>query len=374
MLIQRRLGLGVMVVLAVLALLVPPAPAKAAETVPYIAPSFRAYYVNYSGFRSLGYPIKAVERTDTVTSQYFEKARIEDHSRAGVQGPWAIMYGRLTAELIEQRSTSAVNSSNVTYAGLALLGDPAGRQPAPEGFTQGTLSGPDGTFIPVDPQLGYATGYTVPRGFWDYMNRADIFPGGWLHDLGLPMTPPFQAQVFKNGEQRSIVMQAFERNILSYDALNPAEWQIEKANTGTDYLMATGVMTTPPTLNIAATRWIEVSIGKQWVYAYEAGKLVMDAPTSTGRDGWDTPLGQYAVYAKVKKQTMRGSMKGETWEVPDVPNILYFNGDVALHGTYWHNRFGSGARLSHGCVNLPLDKAAWLFDWASVGTPVQVYR
>ena len=373
MLIQRRLGLGMMVLLAVLALLVPPA-AEAAETVPYIAPSFRAYYVNYSGFRSLGYPIKAVERTDTVTSQYFEKARIEDHSRAGVHGTWAIMYGRLTAELIEQRSTSAVNSSNVTYAGLALLGDPAARQPAPEGFTQGTLSGPNGTFIPVDPQLGYATGYTVPRGFWDYMNRADIFPGGWLHDLGLPMTPPFQAQVFKNGEQRSIVMQAFERNILSYDALNPAEWQIEKANTGTDYLLATGAMTTPPKLNIAATRWIEVSIGKQWVYAYEAGKMVMDAPTSTGRDGWDTPLGQYAVYAKVKKQTMRGSMRGETWEVPDVPNILYFNGGVALHGTYWHNQFGTGARLSHGCVNLPLDKAAWLFDWASVGTPVQVYR
>ena len=372
--IRKRTPFLVMALLAALALLVPPAPAQAADAVPYISPTFRAYYVNYSGFRSLGYPIQVAQRTDTVTSQYFEKARIEDHSRAGITGIWAIMYGRLTADLIEQRSMSAVNGSNVTYAGLAILGDPAGRQPAPDGFTQGTLSGPDGTFIPVDPQLGYATGYTVPIGFWQYMNRADLFPGGWLHDLGLPLTPPFQAQAFKNGEQRAIVMQAFERNVLSYDPLNPTAWQIEKANSGTDYLLATGAITSPPKLNIAATRWIEVSIGKQWMYAYEAGAIVNSAPVSTGRDEWDTPLGQYAVYAKVKKQTMRGSSRGETWEVPDVPNILYFNGDVGFHGTYWHNRFGTGARLSHGCVNLPLDKAAWLFDWASVGTPVQVYK
>jgi lipoprotein-anchoring transpeptidase ErfK/SrfK len=373
MVLRRRIRVMGLAVLAALALVVPQAPAEAAEAVPYIAPSFRSYYVNYNGFRSLGYPIRVAEKNGAVITQYYEKARIEDHRQAGVQGTWAIMYGRLTAELIEQRSGAAVNNSDVTYAGLAVLNDPAARQPAPEGFTQGTLSGPDGTFIPVDPNLGYATGYTVPRGFWEYMNRADLFPGGWLHDLGLPMTPPFQANVVKNGKTRAIIMQAFERNVLSYDALNPVEWQIEKANTGTDYLLATGAITAPPKLNIAATRWIEVSIDKQWMYAYEAGRVVLDSGVSTGRDNWNTPKGQYAVYAKVKKQTMRGSAQGETWEVPDVPNILYFNGDVALHGTYWHNRFGTGARLSHGCVNLPLDKAAWLFDWASVGTPVQVY-
>jgi len=51
---------------------------------------------------------------------------------------------------------------------------------------------------------------------------------------------------------------------------------------------------------------------------------------------------------------------------------MYINGGVALHGTYWHNQFGTGARLSHGCVNLPLRAAAWLYKWAPVGTAVRV--
>jgi lipoprotein-anchoring transpeptidase ErfK/SrfK len=70
---------------------------------------------------------------------------------------------------------------------------------------------------------------------------------------------------------------------------------------------------------------------------------------------------------------MRGSINGESWVVPDVPHAMYFNGSVALHGTYWHNLFGSGVRISHGCVNLPLDAAAWLYDWAPVGTTVDVH-
>jgi lipoprotein-anchoring transpeptidase ErfK/SrfK len=53
---------------------------------------------------------------------------------------------------------------------------------------------------------------------------------------------------------------------------------------------------------------------------------------------------------------------------------MYINGSVALHGAYWHNLFGSGVRLSHGCINLPLDSAAWLYKWAPVGTTVVVHQ
>ena len=70
---------------------------------------------------------------------------------------------------------------------------------------------------------------------------------------------------------------------------------------------------------------------------------------------------------------MKGTSLGETWEVPDVPHAMYLTSTgVALHGTYWHTLFGSGVRLSHGCVNLPLEAAALLYDWASVGTPVEI--
>ena len=126
-----------------------------------------------------------------------------------------------------------------------------------------------------------------------------------------------------------------------------------------------------PSANVGG-KHIVVNLSAQWIYAYVNDEQVFDAPIATGRDGMETPAGNFAVYAKTKSQTMRGVTDGEGWVVPNVPNVMYVNGDVALHGTYWHNLFGTGVRVSHGCINLPLDAAAWFYDWAPIGTPVRV--
>lgn len=118
---------------------------------------------------------------------------------------------------------------------------------------------------------------------------------------------------------------------------------------------------------------IDVNLSTQRLVATENGVVVLRAGVSTGRDGFNTPTGTYAVYAKTPLQTMRGTLNGQSWVVPNVPNIMYINGDVALHGTYWHNLFGSGVRLSHGCINLSLKDAAWMYRWAPVGTKVVVH-
>lgn len=117
---------------------------------------------------------------------------------------------------------------------------------------------------------------------------------------------------------------------------------------------------------------VVVNLSHQWLYAYEGDVLVFDAPVSTGRDGFNTPPGNFSVYAKNPLQTMSGVIGGEYYSVPNVPNAMYIVGDVAMHGTYWHNQFGTGVRMSHGCINLPLNSAAWLYTWAPIGTPVQV--
>jgi hypothetical protein len=117
---------------------------------------------------------------------------------------------------------------------------------------------------------------------------------------------------------------------------------------------------------------IVVSVGDQWLYAYEGDVLVYSAPVTTGKDGFNTPIGNFSVYAKTASQTMSGNLGGEYYSVPNVPHVMYINGGVALHGTYWHNLFGSGTRVSHGCINLPLGDAAWLYSWAPMGTPVSV--
>jgi lipoprotein-anchoring transpeptidase ErfK/SrfK len=120
-----------------------------------------------------------------------------------------------------------------------------------------------------------------------------------------------------------------------------------------------------------AQKLIVVSVGQQMLWAYKGDKVVLSSYVSTGRNGFATPIGSYAVLTKLPSQTMEGVIGGEHYNVPDVPWVLYFtNSGHALHGTYWHNNFGTP--MSHGCVNLPIDVAAWLYDWAPVGTRVLI--
>ena len=119
-------------------------------------------------------------------------------------------------------------------------------------------------------------------------------------------------------------------------------------------------------------RRIEVSIGEQWLSAYEGDLLVFRAPVATGRDGFNTPIGEYAIYSRYDIQTMTGCMGGECWNVPNIPWVQYVVGGVALHGTYWHSNHGTGVRPSHGCINLRIEDAQWLYEWADIGTRVVI--
>lgn len=115
------------------------------------------------------------------------------------------------------------------------------------------------------------------------------------------------------------------------------------------------------------TRWIDVDLTNQAVYAYEGDVMVNSFIVSTGT--WQTPTvtGQYKIYVKYRS----AKMSGPGYYLPDVPYIMYFYKGYGLHGTYWHNNFGTP--MSHGCVNLRTDDAAWLYNWASVGTVVNVH-
>ena len=217
-----------------LALLAGAAPG-AAQTSPAVGGPFRDYYAQHQGLRVLGHPLTEVKTDVGYPMQYFEKGRIEDH-RFETQDPnWAFMYGRLTVNLMTDRPDLAVSGSTLTYGQLAAAGDPRFRTDPPPGFQGGTAPVANGaTFVPVDSALRPAPGYLVPDYFWRYLTRADLFPGGWLHDSGLPLTAPLRAQVTKPGGVRDIIVQAFERTVLTYDPQNPAGWQVERGNVGAD--------------------------------------------------------------------------------------------------------------------------------------------
>jgi lipoprotein-anchoring transpeptidase ErfK/SrfK len=113
--------------------------------------------------------------------------------------------------------------------------------------------------------------------------------------------------------------------------------------------------------------WIDVNLSQQRVYAYAGDTLMNSFIVSTGT--WQTPTvtGQYKIWIKVRSQ----AMTGPGYYLPDVPYVMYFYKDYGLHGTYWHNNFGTP--MSHGCVNLSIPDAEWLYNFSSVGTPVNVH-
>jgi lipoprotein-anchoring transpeptidase ErfK/SrfK len=123
-----------------------------------------------------------------------------------------------------------------------------------------------------------------------------------------------------------------------------------------------------PTLSADTSgRWIDVDLTNQMLYAYEGSTVVASFLVSTGVAAYPTVTGQYYIYVKYVSTLMTGP----GYYLPDVPYTMYFYQGYGIHGTYWHNNFGTP--MSHGCVNMRTSDAEWMFNWASVGTLVNIH-
>jgi hypothetical protein len=114
-------------------------------------------------------------------------------------------------------------------------------------------------------------------------------------------------------------------------------------------------------------QWVDVDVGEQVLVAYRGQQPEFATLIASGRSS-PTPLGNYPVWAKVASMDMNNQgYEDNAYRVEGVPWVLLFQAHNALHGAYWHNRFGN--RKSHGCVNLaPLD-ARFMFDWVGPMLP-----
>lgn len=117
---------------------------------------------------------------------------------------------------------------------------------------------------------------------------------------------------------------------------------------------------------------VDVNLSTQYLILYQGNTVLLETYISSGRPGFDTPTGTFYVNTMLDSQTMEGVIGGEYYNVPDVPYVMYFT-DVghALHGTYWHNNFGT--TMSHGCINMPMDAAAYLYSIAYIGMQVDIH-
>lgn len=114
----------------------------------------------------------------------------------------------------------------------------------------------------------------------------------------------------------------------------------------------------------ADERWVYVDRDHQVLVAYVGRTPVMATLVSTGRTGFATSRGEYRIVRKRPVGTMRDYDPGRgdrPYFIAGIPDIQYFHRGQAFHAAFWHDRFGT--RTSHGCVNLSLADAQWLFDF-----------
>lgn len=119
-------------------------------------------------------------------------------------------------------------------------------------------------------------------------------------------------------------------------------------------------------------KWIDVDLTHQLLNAYEGNDIVYTTKISSGTDENPTVTGMFRVWLRFESQTMDGARLGYDYYLENVPYVMYFFEDYALHGAYWHNNFGY--QMSHGCVNLSPSDAGWLYNWSGYGTVVNVHH
>ena len=110
-------------------------------------------------------------------------------------------------------------------------------------------------------------------------------------------------------------------------------------------------------------KWIEVDLSEQLLRAWDGDELVFETLVSTGKAGTPTLQGKFRIRTKIYMQLMAGP----GYYLPDIHYVQYFVAAYAFHEAYWHDKWGTPT--SHGCVNMRLDDAEWLYTWTDPVVP-----
>jgi hypothetical protein len=195
---------------------------------------------------------------------YFDKSRMEINDPNGDRAsPWFVTNGLLVREMLAgQIQVGPQSFVRHAPAALTLVGDPLARNPtAPTYAALATVASlePGQHVVParagaaaietldaagavgVDPSLAGgarygqyddATGHNIADIFWDWLAAQ---PVEWVYAAGHPLTEPYWVETKIGGEERWVLVQAFERRVLTFLPLNPPAWQVEAGNVGLHY-------------------------------------------------------------------------------------------------------------------------------------------
>ena len=126
--------------------------------------------------------------------------------------------------------------------------------------------------------------------------------------------------------------------------------------------------------NDIGNSYVEIDLTNQHLYLFQKGTIVLETDFVSGnmtKPDCITPPGVFGLTYKTRNAVLRGA----NYETP-VNYWMPFNGNVGMHDATWRSSFGGTIYLtsgSHGCVNLPLDMAAAIYEYMSTGFPIVCY-
>jgi len=326
------------------------------------------------GAAAFGYPVTSeITQDDGTIVQYLQFARFEYYPDGNADGN-RFALGEIGEELRPfslQRSVASFTSTGNSGNGKSAA--------AATSFASAWLPVDQASITSDSVRYIEETSHTIRYGFLDFWEST-----GDVSYLGNPLTEEYAID--------GVTYQVFERGQLAWvngkDAwmvpvgeVLAKKYQLDQAPVNQGDVPAYSedlfVPPPPPTPDAPVApangeRVIEIDLGSQYLIAWQGDVAVIETYISSGRAGFETPAGTFHINTKIKSDDMEGVLGGEYYNVPAVPDVMYFtNVGHAIHGTYWHNNFGSP--MSHGCINVPEGTATWLYDWASVGTRVVIH-
>ena len=151
-----------------------------------------------------------------------------------------------------------------------------------------------------------------------------------------------------------------------FDESRPIVWESEPVKTS-PYPMFLAEDLNQKVLGDTSGNWIEINLSTQTLCMHEANGQTPCFRISSGLAWTPTPTGNFHVWIKLPVTTMAGP----GYYLPNIHWTMYFYKAYSTHEAYWHNNFGNP--MSHGCVNMRLDDAKYIYDRSEVGTLVNVH-
>ena len=149
------------------------------------------------------------------------------------------------------------------------------------------------------------------------------------------------------------------------------------ANPNTAYIPSTGGGEAQPPGNDSISYWdgdgvpgppsVIIYLKEQRAYFYKADQLVGVSQVSAGREGHNTPIGNYKIVQKDVEVGKDPKPPGAIFKGAPMPFFMRITGGVGMHKGYL-----PGYPASHGCIRMPGKMAESFYNNVEVGTPVQI--